>query len=378
MRKVHITLVGGQPAPVYLGIKDDGQANTVVLVCSPQSRVEAERIKEQFPKRTMIVRECHPVLLQEIETLAMELYEEFSDYEIVVNLTSGTKLWSLTFFRVFYKSAHSHFIYIDQNNSITDILTKDSHVGTINTLKRFELYGTPLTSFRLLNEYDENDLKVATEIEKLRKKSKSEFHQLTVKGDFREQEDRIVRNTENGSSLEFSLEENWAVVQLYCSYSKRFEKREFCCQHLFQLLFNYGWFELKTANELRKNERIGNIWLNCEFADSGGNPKNEIDIIAELENRLLFVECKTMIRDTTDIDKFSSALRNFSGTSSTGIFVTNDMPTDLSRPRYEHALEKCKDNGILTFNFSVCKSDPVGCPPLNAIINEQLQFQNKR
>lgn len=377
MKKVHITLVGGQPAPVYLGIKDDGQANTVVLVCSPQSRVEAERIKFQFPKRTMIVRECHPVLLQEIEALATALYEEFSDYEIVVNLTSGTKLWSLTFFRVFYQSPLSHFIYIDQNNSITDILTKDCHIGTINTLKRFELYGTPLTSFRLLNEYDENDLRVAGEIEMLRKKNKYEFHQLTVKGDFSDQEERIIRNTESGSMLEFSLEENWAMVQL-CSYSKRFIKREFCCQHLPELLFNYGWFEFKTANELRKNERIGNIWLNCKFADSEGNPKNEIDIIAEMVNRLLFVECKTMIHDTTDIDKFSSALRNFSGTSSTGIFVTNDMPTEKSRVRYEHALEKCRDNGILTFNFSACKIDPVSCPPLNAIINEQLQFQNKR
>lgn len=377
MRKVHITLVGGQPAPVYLGIKDDGKANTVVLVCSPQSRVEAERIKAQFPKRQMIIRECHPVLLQDIEALAMALYEEFSDYEIVVNLTSGTKLWSLTFFRVFYQSANSHFIYIDQNNSITDILTKDRHIGTINTLKRFELYGTPLTSFRLLDEYDENDLNVAKDIEKLRKKNRSEFHLLSVKDDTFEVKDRNVRTTERGSRLEYSLDENWAMI-IMATYGGRIEKKEFCCQHLPEVLFNYGWFELKTANELRKNERIGNIWLNCEFADSGGNPKNEIDIIAELENRLLFVECKTMIRDTTDIDKFSSALRNFSGTSSTGIFITNDMPTDFNRSRYEHALEKCKDNGILTFNFSSWNANPCSCQSLNAIINEQLQFQNKR
>ena len=377
MRKVHITLVGGQPAPVYLGIKDDGQANTVVLVCSPQSRVEAERIKAQFPKRQMIVRECHPVLLQEIEALAMALYEEFSDYEIVVNLTSGTKLWSLTFFRVFYQSAHSHFIYIDQNNSITDILTKEAHVGTINTLKRFELYGTPLTSFRLLDEYDEDDLRVASEIEILRKKNKFEFLQLTSKVELPELEGRIVQKTENGSLLDFSLDEKWAVIQL-CSYNRKIIKKQFCCQHLPELLFNFGWFELKTANELRKNERIRNIWLNCKFADSEGNPKNEIDIIAELENRLLFVECKTMIHDTTDIDKFSSALRNFSGTSSTGIFVTNDLPNDKSRPRYEHAMEKCKDNGILTFNFSMWRNNPCGCPSLNTIINEQLKYQNKR
>jgi len=377
MRKVHITLVGGQPAPVYLGIKEDGQANTVVLICSQQSREEAERIKAQFPKRNIILRECHPVALQEIEALADGLYEEFADYEKVVNLTSGTKLWSLTFFRVFYQSEHSHFIYIDQNNCITDILTKKTHEGRIDTLKRFELYGTPLTTFRLLDEYDEDDVRAAREIELIRKVNRGEFHQLTVKEDSLDMKDWISKSTENGSTLEYSVSEKRAKIRIL-TYSEKCIKKEICCRHLPELLFNYGWFELKTALELRKNERIGNVWLNCSFTDSEGNPKNEIDIIAELDNRLLFVECKTMIRDTTDIDKFSSALRNFSGTSSKGIFVTNDIPTPKSRPRYDHAMEKCKDNGILTYNFSLWKNNPCKIPSLNAVISEQLKFQNKR
>lgn len=376
MRKVHITLVGGQPTPVYLGIKDNGQANTVVLVCSPQSRIEAERIKEQFPKRNIVIKECPPVELTEIEALAIELYEEYSECDTVVNLTSGTKLWSLTFFRVFYQSVHSHFIYIDQNNCITDILTKESHVGSIHTLTRFELYGTPLTSFHLLDEYDAEDLRVLKELESLRKINRSEFHQLTATNGIFEMKERYIRTTEHGSRLEYSPDEKWAMIQIPTSQGT--VKRELCCPHLPNILFNYGWFELKTALELRKNERIKNIWLNCKFADSEGNPKNEIDIIAELENRLLFVECKTMIYDTTDIDKFRSALRNFSGTSSTGIFVTNDMPNEKSKSRYEHAMEKCKDNGILTFNFSLWKNNPSACPSLNAIINEQLNYQNKR
>ena len=176
-----------------------------------------------------------------------------------------------------------------------------------------------------------------------------------------------VQITEHGSMLDYSGEEKWAMMHI-TTYSKKTVKRELCCPHLPNLLFNYGWFELKTALELRKNESINNIWLNCKFADTEGNPKNEIDIIAELGNRLLFVEC----------NHYSYHLRNFSGTSSTGIFVTNDMPNEKSRSRYEHAMEKCKDNGILTFNFAVWKSNPSACPSLNTIINEQLKYQNKR
>lgn len=376
MKKIHITLVGGQPVPVYIGIKDDGQANTIVLVCSPQSRTEAERIKEQFPKRNILVKVCHPVELDDIEDLALELYKEYSDYEKTVNLTGGTKLWSLTFYRIFCQDRNSHFIYIDQNNQITDILCKDSHIGEINTLKRFELYGTPLTSFCMLEEYDDEDLLVAREIEKFRNKNRYEFIRLTGNRKAFEMNDKDILTTENGSLLEFSLDERWARIELYTDNG--FLTKEFHCQHLPDILFNSGWFELKTAIELSKNERINNIWLNCEFTDSEGNPKNEIDIIAELDNRLLFVECKTMIHDSTDIDKFRSALRNFSGTSTTGIFVTNDKPNAFNKSRYEHAMEKCKDNGILTFNFSIWRSNPIDSLTLKAIVNKQIQLQNKR
>ena len=376
MKKVHITLVGGQPVPVYIGIKGDGQANTVVLVCSPQSKTEAERIEEQFPKKQILVKECPPVELEGIENLAIELFKEYADYEKTINLTSGTKLWSLTFFRVFSQDRNSHFIYIDQNNQITDILSKDFHIGEINTLKRFELYGTPLTSFRMLEEYDDEDMYVAKKIEKFRSRNRYEFIRLTGNWNKLEMNERDILTTEKGSRLEYSKDERWARIRLYTN--RGFLTKEFHCQHLFDILFNSGWFELKTAIELSKNEKKNKIWLNCEFADSEGNPKNEIDIIAELDNRLLFVECKTMIHDSTDIDKFRSALRNFSGTSSMGIFVTNDKPNATSLSRYEHAMEKCKDNGILTFNFSLWGANPFDAPTLKAIVNEQIQLQNKR
>ena len=372
MKKVHITLVGGQPVPVYIGIKDDGQANTVVLVCSSQSKEEAERIKKQFPKRNIVVRQCHPVDLNEIESVANQLKEDFLEYEKTINLTSGTKLWSLTFFRVFHQLGNTHFVYVDQTNQVTDVLTKESHFGKIDTFRRFELYGSPLTSFRTLDDFDDADFRVMRDIENTRKVNSHEFYLLTCN-----QVEGSRQTTARGSVLEYSSETQWARICLK-TYGGGTYIKEFQSPHLFDLLFHSGWFELKTARELRRNSLIGNIWLNCEFADTEGNPKNEIDIIAELGNRLVFVECKTMIHDTTDIDKFRSALRNFSGTSSTGVFVTNDSPNKNTLSRYEHAMEKCKDNGILTFNFSLWKKDEKTNPTLAELISEQVTTQYKR
>jgi hypothetical protein len=84
-----------------------------------------------------------------------------------------------------------------------------------------------------------------------------------------------------------------------------------------------------------------------------------------------------MIQDVTAIDKFRSAMRNFSGTSSIGVFVTNDSAKSGNKySRYKNAMEKCRDNYILTFNFSMWDKNPNSS--LNSIINKSLKQINKR
>lgn len=377
MKKVHITLVGGQPVPVYIGIKHDCQAHTIVLVCSEQSKEEAQRIYEQFPKRERTIEFCSPVKLDEIEALASKLSEKFSEYEKTINLTSGTKLWSLGLFRAFHQQKNVKFIYVDQTNVITDIITKETFMLPIDTLKRFELYGTPITSFTPLDDYTSKDFEVMKKVRKLRNLNRSEFWKLTNDKDGDQLKGKEYKfQTDFGSFIEYTFDEDYIKVAIKNTKVTRIEKLQ--SEHAFEILFNSGWFELRTALELSQNPNIKNIWLNCKFASSRNKPKNEIDIIAELGNRLLFVECKTMIFETTDIDKFRSALRNFSGTSTTGLFVTHDKPSTRTRERYDHAMEKCKDNNILTFNFALWNELPTSMPSLKQLVNEQISQQNKR
>ena len=113
------------------------------------------------------------------------------------------------------------------------------------------------------------------------------------------------------------------------------------------------------------------------FESKVGRTKNEIDIIADTDERLVFVECKTMIYDTTDIDKFKSALRNFSGTSTLGVLVTNDdVKKEKRKIHYEHVVEKCDNNHILTFNFSQYEHDNNHTLSLNSMINSKLNISN--
>lgn len=61
MAHIHISLIGGQSYPVYLGIADlnpDG----IILIHSSQSREEAERIQQEIDAPTHLL-EFDPVLI---------------------------------------------------------------------------------------------------------------------------------------------------------------------------------------------------------------------------------------------------------------------------------------------------------------------------
>lgn len=378
MKKIHISLVGGQPIPVYIGIKDDGQANTVVLVCSAQSHVEAERIKSQFTKRKFQIEECSPTDLLQIENLAENLKKQYDDCEVTINLTSGTKLWALSFYQVFSVHASVHFIYVDQTNLLTDLMTKETRRRSIDISTRFDLYGTPMKDYRSINEYTSADFDVMRKVEKIRRLNKKAFTEMTNKIN----EDALEKNgaisdSDSGSTLEWTNLPKWAKMTL--NGPKGTKTEEFESEHVFDILFHAGWFELKVAEVLKKTllDAI-DIRLNGMFVDSEGLAKNEIDIIADCGTRLIFVECKTMVYDTTDIDKFRSALRNFSGTSSSGLFVTYEKPNENTKERYQLAMEKCRDNDIRTFNYSLWNQDKVNNLSLSQIVKDMISKQNKR
>ena len=158
---------------------------------------------------------------------------------------------------------------------------------------------------------------------------------------------------------------------------KYFKSQTLVSPHCLDIVFNNAWFELLTAYELSKNEMVKEIWMNCFFKSTQKRTKNEIDIILDMGTKLFFVECKTKVFNTTDIDKFHSAIKNFSGTSSKGIFVTLDEHKGNYDKVYQQAMEKCKDNNILTFNFSEY-SDETRTLELNRIINEDLTTSNIR
>ena len=90
------------------------------------------------------------------------------------------------------------------------------------------------------------------------------------------------------------------------------------------------------------------VRLNCKFPPKDTKsvqfPKNEIDIIVNTGTKILFVECKTRIFNSTDIDKFRTAVKNYGGLGSKALFVTDNVMDDLQK-------EKCQESDIIRFSL---------------------------
>ena len=373
--KTHIALVGGQPIPVYLGIKWSGALDKLILVCSEQSKDEAERLAICCQKIPHEIVFCNPVNLSEIEECALQIKQAVGDGDVDLNLTSGTKPWTLVFYKVFSTLPLSRFIMVDQNNRIQDLHTHEESYESIPTELRFLLYGAKLTKYTPFSDYTEEDKKVMQQVQKIRKRFFKAFNALTI-GKQVESKVGEIQSEYDPSYVTWDDEDQWVRFSLYNKKSNYCEDFLLRSPHVKDIVFNSGWFELKSAIALSKNKHAREIWLNCEFAAQDNLPKNELDIVIDMGKKLLCVECKTQVKDITAIDKFHSAIKNFSGTSTKGLFLVNDIPSEKNH-NYVHAVEKCKDNDILLYNFSIYDKGETKLS-LNDMIDGELDKTNKR
>lgn len=375
---IHITLVGGQTLPVYLGISSETDIDKIFFVCSEESKDEAERIYALCQNNVkMEILKCHATDLNEISRCAEVLCQRVRGNEISFNLTGGTKPWALVFYEVFRKEKKARFLLVDQNNRAYDLQTHVEKTVSIDPKRRFELYGTPLRSYTAFSVFTEEDVDMARQAIRCRRYNMKSFGELTE--NLLQDGSRGYREDGRGSSIEWDDDEGYVRVEMVHGFTGvEVKEFEFECDHACQLISNNAWFELFVAKELSKNQNVREIWMNCEFKTSTGSTKNEVDLILDMGRKLFFVECKTRIFDTTDIDKFHSVIKNFSGTSSKGIFVSLDAPTKSFAPRYKQAVEKCRDNKILTFNFGEWWKSKDTMLSLDEVINQDLLKSNLR
>lgn len=348
MKKIHITLVGGQPAPVYQGIRAT-EPDKIIYIYSDESKEVLDNIKKEIniDSNKLKLDVTDPT---KIKKRAEELAKKYANDEVTVNISSGLKSWSHWFSVIFDKYENASVVYIDQNNLLWNYRSMESfECSTIDMLTLFRLYGNSIDkkNYTPLESYTKEDYDAVLEIEKIRKINYPVFNRLTIL-DNRSQ--NILRNQKNGSfkdhatNSEITWDKDSKKVELKIVKKNQSHRFDIYSPHSTDLIFSAGWFELKIAKMLSKWNKAKEIYLNCRFQSKDRIDKNEVDILVYTGSKILFVECKTQITNNTDIDKFRSVIKGYGGTGSKGLFITDAKMSNIAK-------EKCEERNILSFSL---------------------------
>lgn len=388
---VHIALVGGQTMPVYLALREC-QANKIILLHSSSTKGEAEKLEKDLKEDKggqIDLIEFPPFDIVIIREMADALLAGYSEWDIEINISSGTKPWSIVFAMLAGKYVNVQLIYVDQNSIIYNYSASQQHLaapmeGGIAQMLRYNQ--TDIESYTNLNEYTESDRQVIPEVKKIRKASYcgkySIFNNLTIpnktnKAWFSKNIYTII-DKETGSKIKWNKKyrsnngyEQFVELDIVDATGSHKKYPPLVSPHAFDIITSSGWFEYEVATILRKWASCKEIWLNVIFPYDNKFPKNEIDVIVATEHKMLFVECKTHIFDKTDIDKFASAVKNYGGMGAKAIFITQQNMDKL-------AVEKCDTNKITYFSFYDAERKPVGHKVLFDLLDGLMQISNTR
>ena len=353
--KIHITLVGGQPAPVYNGIVAT-QPDKVVFIYSIESQNIVDAIKREIDIEIDEQTPLDTTNPQKILERANALADKYKDDEIILNISSGLKSWSHLFGRVFDVLPNATVVYMDQNNVLWNYRTMESKTDFVFDMDvLFRLYGNKLENYKQLSDYTENDLKALEKIKNVRMVNVADFNRLTAT--LTEKQRNILRSQKSGKfdlmtigsqsyvEWEKTTKDKVGFVRIYLAKKNgKGVEVSFEAENAVDLTFNSGWFEYEVATMLSKWDKAKSIYLNCHFPFKPNIDKNEVDIIVNTGSKILFVECKTQITHTTDIDKFRSVVKGYGGTGSKGLFVTDAKMSDIAR-------RKCDDHSLISFSL---------------------------
>lgn len=354
--KVHITLIGGQPAPVYYTIKALSP-DYIVYIHSDRTQEELRIIKQELniPFEQILLSPTDP---KKIKEKACELATRFATDEVTVNISGGLKSWTYWFSVIFNNKENTTIVYIDQNNNLWDYRRMQSiEINNFDILAHFRLHNNPIdgnyTNYKEYTPSDQQNIKI---IEKIRHYNHTHFNNLAAK--LTDKQNNILRNNRSGV---FTIPEakyptsimwekptgtnNNGQITITLTNKHGITKNwSLTSPHIIDLMFNSGWFEYKIANIIAQWDKAKEIFLNCHFPFKQGSDKNEVDILVNTGKKVLFVECKTQINSTIDIDKFASVIKKYGGMGSKGIFITDAQMTDI-------AIKKCEENNLLHFSL---------------------------
>ena len=332
-----ITLLGGQILPVYTGIIER-QPNIVHILYTKETVRLKNRLIKNVSGCKIFSYQVEPYDYGSIEDTVTQIICDNEKASFELNLTSGTKLMALASQEVF-KTLECFSFYIDQKGNLINISNGKSEKLEKNiSTKNFLLLSNHNTfSSTSLKAFSNEDLKLANQILELRK-SKSGISELFKL--FRAQDVKSECTSFTYKNKIISIDWNGIHLKV-CAPKFNIESNG---TNAFKILSSGLWWELIVASAISSWKSAREVHMSLAIKSNADSKldKNEIDILINTGQKILFIECKSGKVTQSDINKMRAIGKFYGGISSKSILVSYYKP----KPEL---IEKCQDFGIELF-----------------------------
>jgi len=339
MKKVHITLLGKETLPIYYLVKLE-RFDEVFILATNQNRPLAKRLKDVLTAENVVSQTVVVDAFDINSTIhaCEEIHKEFdAEGEATYNITGGTKIMAIGAYIVAQR--HGAKVVYTNSDSLIDLTTFESKPLNIEVGSKtiFALQGQTLKEGYTVYGEDEEKHECAVKIKSF----------LTI-WKWRKFNDKIrdmyVRGNLHGQYEEGDLLYEYFDDSVTISAGGK-TILDISCPKVRQLLFEGRWWEELVANAIYKwADGRFEVWQNVTFtpqasAATDNKAKNEIDILVNTGNKMLFVECKSGVITQDNIYKVGILRNNYGSDKSVSVLIS----FNAVRP---NLLEKANENKV--------------------------------
>ncbi|WP_293668054.1 DUF1887 family CARF protein [uncultured Parabacteroides sp.] len=343
--KHQIILLGKDITSVYHGIKEFGPDHIHLLYTDATDHIETP----MYPLLPSSIRcnryKAEPYNGNNVIDVCRRIHQEHQG-EFTYNLSEGTKVMAFAAFVVAKESGADAF-YLTQHGEVVHLSRFENHPlqSSLNNDEILSLSGNILADYHDAKKLSDEDVKASKRIKQFIEQYPQEHARIQKFFSIfcKRQLDRLPSSKIFANNLRFKQRNGSILITL----------REYVLLRLHQsnatrLYFEGRWWETLVANQVRnwslQRENSPEVWQSVIFQTNGqdAHAKNEIDVLLNNQQKLIFIECKSGNVTQNDIYKIDAVRETYGGDISQAVLASY-------YPVEDSLQEKCKDLQIHLF-----------------------------
>lgn len=344
--KHQIILLGKDITSVYHGIKEFSP-DYIHLLYTDATRDTADTMYPLLPPAIQCFRyHTLPYRGNHMMEVCRKIHEEFTG-DFMYHLSEGTKPMAFAAYRI-AREKNARAFYLTQLGELVwlDSFEKVPVQSVLENEEIITLSGNTLSAYHDINQTHPDDIQGSLRIKRFIELHPHE-HARIMKffGIFcNRQISRLPDSKLLANGLRFKIKDGSMLVTLRQEVILRLPQ-----PNAVYLYFKGSWWETLVANQIRiwteRKQNPPEAWQNVIFHTGnkqGYQAKNEVDVLVNNNQKLIFIECKSGHINQHDIYKIDGVRETYGGDISRAVLASY-YPVD------QHLREKCKDLQIHLF-----------------------------